>query len=382
MQATIGRLAARWHALRASAAAPNAKPLWRQLVEIVRLRSSSTRLSAEHYFWLNLGNREVYRDVDLGRFGSAHHSDELHLTLNSPRWDAVVTDKLVMSVMFTQCGIPQPVLYAAACRFPRRLGEVPIFQDRASLAAFMRESIPLPFFCKPVKGGSAKGCYRIEARDESTQQLIFADGSRMSPEDFIGSLRDPEGWGFLFQEAVKPHAGTKEICGDSVSGCRVVMLVGDDGPRIKRVAWKIPVGGAYVDNFVSGKSGNLLADVDPEDGRVRRVVSGAGTKLQVNPPFPSEGRSLVGWQLPDWQQVREVMLDAALAFPGFRLQSWDIGLTDRGCVIYELNTAGDVYISELASGTGIFDDEFKAFLERYGNQASRRPLAGQMPVTD
>lgn len=347
---------------------------------MLKLRFGESRLTPAHYLWLNLGNEHVYSNTDLSSFGGKYQNVALHRRLNSPLWDAVVTDKLVMSAMFSRCGIPQPELYAAACRFPRHLGDVPIFNDRASLARFLRESIPTPFFCKPVKGGSAKGCRRVEARDETTGELILTDGSRQSAEAFVDALEDPEGWGFLFQEAMVPLADTRAICGDSVSGCRVVLLVDDSAPKFFRVVWKLPTRGNYVDNFVSGTTGNLLADVDPIDGSVRRLISGTHTRLRVNPPFPSEDDSLIGRQLPDWQRLQQVLHDAALSFPGFRFQHWDVGLTSRGPVAYELNTAGDLDIAELAKGSGVLDAEFRDFLARHDNQATRRHFSGGPPV--
>ncbi|MEX1058792.1 MAG: hypothetical protein WED11_13765, partial [Natronospirillum sp.] len=72
----------------------------------------------------------------------------------------------------------------------------------------------------------------------------------------------------------------------------------------------------------------------------------------------------------------------ALAFPGFRFQHWDVGLTSRGPIVYELNTAGAVYGLELARGAGVFDVELKHFLAQYGNQATRWRFAGGPPVDE
>lgn len=392
MEHVLERFVKRYRELSDSVSAPGAKPLWKQLREIMKLRSGVNKLSAAHYFWMNLGSEQIYKDVDLGSFGGTYQTIALHRKLNSPCWDAVVTDKLVMWAVFSMCKVPQPEMYAAACRFPRQVGNVPVFQDKASLVTLIKQSIGYPFFCKPIKGGSAKGCRRVESYDASSGRLALADGGEISPEDFIDSLRDPEGWGYLFQEAVRPHPDTRAICGDSVSGCRVIMLLGDDGPRIFRVVWKLPAKGNYVDNFVHGTTGNSLADVDTETGRVKRVVSGTYTKLRINPLFverglpnterPGKGRDLVGERLPDWQKLKSTMESVALAFPGFRFQHWDVGLTSKGPLIYELNTAGDLYLPELAKGSGVYDEELKRFLRQYGNQATRRHFAGGPPIID
>lgn len=380
MEPVFKRVFERYGQLYQSVSAPDAKPLLKQISEIAQLRRGTTRLSAAHYFWMNLGSQTLYQGVDLASFGGTYQTIALHRKLNSPHWDAIVTDKLVMWAVFSKSNIPQPKIYGAACRFKRQMGELPIFNDKMSLLAFLRDSIAYPFFCKPVKGGSAKGCQRVESYNSENDRLVLANGSDMSTEDFVNSLEDPEGWGFLFQEAVLPHPDSEAICGKAVSGCRVIMLVGDDGPKIFRVVWKLPAKGNHVDNFVRGTTGNLLADVDRQTGRVKRLISGTHTRLKVNPRFPGSERDLIDEQIPDWEELKAVMESAALSFPGFRFQHWDVGLTSKGPVIYELNTAGDLYLTELAKGEGVYDEELKAFLRQYGNQATRWHLAGGVPV--
>lgn len=380
MEPIFKRAIERYGQLQESVSAPDAKPLLQQIREIVQLRRSNARMSAAQYFWMNLGSKKLYQGVDLENFGGTYHTLALHRKLNSPYWDAIVTDKLVMSAVFSESAIPQPEMYAAACRFKRAMGDLPIFNHKAALLKFIREGISYPFFCKPVKGNSARGCQRVESYNDNSGCLVLANGSEASPEDFVDSLRDLEGWGFLFQEAVLPHPATRDICGKSVSGCRVILLVGDNGPKLFRVVWKLPANGNHVDNHVRGTTGNSVADVDIESGRVKRLISGAYTELKVNPLLPGCERDLVGEKIPDWEQLKSTVESAALCFPGFRFQHWDVGLTSKGPVVYELNTAGGLSLTEVAKGSGIFDDELMDFLEQYGNQATRWHLAGGAPV--
>lgn len=380
MDSMLKRAALRYGQLHQSITAPDAKPVLQQLREILALRKSSSRLSADQYFLMNFGSTRLYKGVDLESFGGTYQTVALHKQLNNPDWDATCTDKLVMASIFSACDLPQPKLYAVASRYKRQMGGVPFFHDKAALVEFIKSSISYPFFTKPVKTNSASGCERVESYDRSANLLTLANGKQLSPEDFVAGLKDPEGWGFLFQEAMLPHSETLDVANGAVSGCRIVVLARDDGPQLFRVVWKIPAKGNYVDNFVRGKTGNMAADVDPKTGTVRRVIAGTYTQLKVNPPLPGSGRDLVGTQLPDWEQVNKIVERAALAFPGFRFQHWDVGLTSRGPVIYELNTAGGLSLVELARGEGIFNEEFKQFLAQYGRKGTRWHLAGGPPV--
>jgi hypothetical protein len=341
------------------------KSFLRQLREIIKLRLGPTKLYSSEYFFYALFDQDLYGDdVDLSAFCGAHMKDWLHEQLNSPLWDAVVTDKFIVSRVFRSAGIPHPEIYAVACRFPRNCGNVPMFQSARDLADFLRKDIPFPFFAKPIKGGSASGCLRAEAYDSATDRLELADGSHVEVDKFVASLDDQTGWGFLFQEAMVGHKETADLCGNSVSGCRVVALLDDDKAYPVRVIWKIPARGNYTDNYVHGNSGNLLADIDLASGTARRVVSGAGLNLKINPTHPDTGATVLGRRLPEWEALLELVRVAAPAFPGFRVQHWDIGVTSKGLVAFELNSAGDLDLVDLPHGTGFYDSQLKEFMAR------------------
>ena len=360
---------------------PGMKAAGMQIREILNLRFGPTRLSAKDYFWYGMAVKEIYKNENLSTFGGTHMTGELHQRLNSPLWDAVVTDKLIMSMVFSRTGIPQPQLYAVACSFTRECGDSRVFSSEQELSEYLANDIPYPFFCKPVKGGSARGCNRVEAYDDEKKVLRLANGGSVSIANFLKALDDPTGWGFLFQEAVLAHPDTADICGDAVTGCRIIMLLDDDDARPFRVTWKIPAGGNFIDNYVGGTSGNLAANVDIETGRVTRVVSGYGASLEVNPRHPDTNTQIVGEKLPDWEKMMEMIKSAARSFPGFRFQHWDVGLTSKGPVIFELNTAGDLYLSELAKGTGVYDTELKTFVEHYAEEGRRSKYIGASPVS-
>ena len=237
-----------------------------------------------------------------------------------------------------------------------------------SLATFIREKINFPFFYKPVKGSYGRGAYRIENYDISTDQITLSDGKVQPIMEFIYSLNDGDGSGFLFQEAATVNTTISEICGNVVSGCRVVMLLDDKGAYPLIIVCKIPTGHNHVDNFDHGKYGNMIAEVDIKTGIVKRVKSSKNNKLLINQPHPSTNFDFLGYQLPDWDNFISTVIKAAECFPGFRWQHWDLGITDSGPIIYELNSAGNTDTTQMASGRGIYDQQLKEFITKYGNK--------------
>jgi Sugar-transfer associated ATP-grasp len=59
-------------------------------------------------------------------------------------------------------------------------------------------------------------------------------------------------------------------------------------------------------------------------------------------------------------------LTAATAYPGLRLQNWDIAIGDRGPVILEVNVEGSMDLHQLAGGRGILDGALAAALDDMG----------------
>jgi hypothetical protein len=95
-----------------------------------------------------------------------------------------------------------------------------------------------------------------------------------------------------------------------------------------------------------------------ETGEVTRVVSGIGLKQKENVSHPVTGMRLMGFSLPYWEQLKSVVKDAQLAFPGFLCPGWDVAICADGPKILEVNFMGDIDLSQHAHRRGFLDREF------------------------
>lgn len=353
------------------------KHLLAQLKEIIYLRLGKTKMKPSEYFSQAIYDDEVFADSSLSEFGGYWFKESIHSQLNLIRWEGMATDKLTSYSLFTQYNLPHPKVHAIACNYQRYYGDVPVFHEPKALADFIRNSIPFPFFCKAIKGSYARGAARVEGYKKEMDCLVLSDSTEVKVDDFVHSLEDGDGWGFLFQDAVIASPLTLPICGQGVTGFRIVMLLDDDGAFPLKILWKIPAGNNFVDNFDDGKFGNMVANVDNRTGKVNRVVSGNGINRQLNQPHPDTGYDLAGSQVPMWEDLMSLMKRAAECFPGFRWQHWDVGLTSEGFVLYELNSAGNTDLVQASSGKGIYDDELKTFMSKYGGK--KRPIGKLFP---
>lgn len=346
--------------------------VFQQMLELTRLKFCTTKMNARDYHEQRLFDKNLYtKDNKLTEFGGYWFKEWIHAQLSNIRWEGMVTDKLILYALFKQFGLPYPKIFAAAFNYKRNYGDVPTFNEPTSLAEYIRKSISYPFFCKPVKGCYGQGSFRVEQYNDSTDQLILSDGTSISVMDFIYSLNDGDGFGFLFQEAAIANSEIKKVCGDAVSGCRIIMLLDDNGAYPFRIVWKIATGKNHIDNFNHGKYGNLVADIDVKTGQVKRIVSSKGNDLLLNQRHPTTNIDLLGYQLPDWDNFMATVKKAAECFPGFRWQHWDLGITESGPIIYELNSAGNTDLTQMASGKGIYDQQLKDFIRKYSNKDRR-----------
>ena len=342
------------------------KSIRRQLTDICLARLRGQPLTLDEYYELRLFNLELFDDAELARFVGKYGKEWIHRQLNNIRWEGMVTDKLILYSLLDNFGIPHPRVQALICNIERYAGTIPVIRQVDDLADFLQRRANYPLFCKAVKGSHGRGSLRIENFDVENRTLHLSTGDLMPVESFLESCLSGNRFGFLIQDAAQPAPQLREIVGDLVSGLRMVVFVGDDKATHFRTTWKIPCGNNFIDHFAGGTTGNLIANVDVRSGTVTRVFGGSGLNARLDLPHPDSGAILDGFVIPGWEEISQLVLRAATCFPDFRWQHWDVGITDSGPTIFELNSAGGMHILQLASGKGLLDSTLKDFLKKYG----------------
>jgi hypothetical protein len=100
------------------------------------------------------------------------------------------------------------------------------------------------------------------------------------------------------------------------------------------------------------------------------VIQGTGADQAELERHPDTEQPLIGAILPEWAPLTALCLKAARALPGLRMQAWDVALTERGPVLVEVNIGGDFNLPQLAHGSGLMDERFRAFVDRCANGAT------------
>ncbi|MEO0576635.1 MAG: sugar-transfer associated ATP-grasp domain-containing protein [Pseudomonadota bacterium] len=364
-RAPIASIKRRWKQMSEAAEAGH-KSIAAQLADHARLRLVGSKINMDEYHTLALYNRELHLDNDVTRYGGRDLKNEIHAQLNNIRWEGMMTDKFIQYSLLKHFAVPHPTVQALVSPHMRRTtGDIPVLMNAPDIADFLTDTARYPFFCKAVKGSFGSGAMRVDAIDTDSNTLTLADGSKQSVEQLCDAMLQCQQFGLLIQDAAQPEPSLVPTIGNVLSGLRMIVLVGDDGPQHFRTSWKVPVGGNIIDNYDSGRTGNLVADIDVTNGTVNRVVGGYAVDATVNPPHPDTGVTLAGMQLPGWDALSDTVMRAAMCFPGFRWQHWDVGITATGPTIFELNSAGAVAPAQVAAGRGVMDEQLTQFLDKY-----------------
>jgi hypothetical protein len=358
------------------------KSVLSQLREITSLRFGSGKLNASEYYLYG-----VYDDV---RFSSPSAKREvvgwnarvLGMTVNDRYWRAICDDKLIFYALLKGLDFPFAQIHAIYHAGKRPFGTVPAFSTPETMANFLRTGMQYPFFGKTVDGSYGKGASAVARYDSGTDRLHLLDGGEMPVEEYVRQFVMPRRGGYLFQEMIKQHPAIDRISGGRVGTLRMIVLNQEEGPRLFRSIWRVPVGRNITDNFLHGTQGNLVAYVDPESGVVERVIqvktdrgleaNGRRTLGEEVHVHPDTREQVSGITLPEWPAIVSLCLNAASTLPGIRYQGWDIAMGHEGPSILELNFRGGIDITQVPGVRGFNDAEFRAFLARYAGNGKRR----------
>lgn len=241
----------------------------------------------------------------------------------------------------------------------------------AELRRWLQDFSGEGFVFKPVEGALGYYVLVLAGRAEGdSASFLTLTGDRYDAERLEAFAREGflrlkditkrDARPYLLQERIHSHAEIRDLVGGpTLSTVRVMTFVALDGqPRLLAASLRLQPGPVGADNFTQG---SVACYVDLEDG-----VLGRGrirSQLPDVTHVPGTDRCFVGFQLPDWAEVRKLALRAAATFPWARVIGWDIALSDRGPVLLEGNNRWGPSLVQLPAPRGLMTGEFKALCD-------------------
>jgi hypothetical protein len=291
--------------------------------------------------------------------------------LTPPRYRSLYDNKLIFNRFFGALGLPLARILAVYDHRAANTNDREIVGTVEQLELRLQESGVDGFVVKPVEGiqghkvlvfaGLAKdqpGFFEALSGEKYSTAEIIAHATGDTSE-LLAENPGADPHTFLVEERIRPHPHLAAFIGPTLCTVRIQTLIGRDGfPRILAAVFKLQPGTSGVDHLIYGAVGCW---VNIDTGRL-----GPG-RTRMNDEYtttiPGTGRSFVGFQLPDWQDARQLALDAAAAFPWARSIGWDIGLSDRGPVLIEGNERWSPSLIQMPAPEGLFTGELKAVVD-------------------
>lgn len=151
--------------------------------------------------------------------------------------------------------------------------------------------------------------------------------------------------GYVFQERLKPHPLLFELAPvDAFNTLRIHSYSCRDGTvEIESAHLKLSTG-RITDNVGGGGIGVPVDQVSGALGGEGFMTVGPVRRVRRH---PRSRRDFEGFVVPFWPEVVELIPRLHDAFPEVRCVAWDIGVTERGPVVVEGNSGGDIFLPQV-----------------------------------
>ena len=181
--------------------------------------------------------------------------------------------------------------------------------------------------------GNSSGKIVLKVSDgKCGAEVEIRKSSEFTREELISYMKS-KNYG-LVEVFITQHAHLNLLSPSAVNTIRIFTeLDSRDEPRILGCRLRISVN-SPVDNMAAG---NLAAPIDEETG----IVSGEAVYSDITKPpvsiHPVTGVDIIGFQVPMWDRIIEMVKNAARKHPQNRSIGWDVIVTDEGPGLIEGN---------------------------------------------
>lgn len=329
------------------------KPAFRLLSELVPLSRGPGKITLADYVLYRLFDDALYDDRARARFISDRQHWPLVTRLGDMKWWGTTEDKSFLYSLLDHHGVPIPQTLAVIDQGSRDHGQAPVAKTADELRS-MLNGAEFPVFFKPVMGVGSYGAMLVHGISDGEVELEGRE-----PLPLWAFFDELAGMGaYLVQPYVRNHPDVAALSAH-LATVRCYNFRDGDDLAVRWTLLKLVGGDNIADNY--WRDGNMLADVDPDTGRLKRVITGEGFALRTIDSHPVSGQPFADVSLPYWADVLALNERCANIYSPIRYSNTDIAITPDGPVVVEVNIGGAFTLPQLATGQGMLTDEVAAF---------------------
>ncbi len=136
----------------------------------------------------------------------------------------------------------------------------------------------------------------------------------------------------FLEELVIQHDEMNKLCKNSCNTMRIMTFNNAGKPEILYACLRIGNGINSVDNF---HAGGMATEIDLESGKLLRPALDKDLKeFDIHPVSKTK---ITNFQIPNWNEIKEMVLKAALESDKIKVVGWDVSITNKGPIIIEGN---------------------------------------------
>lgn len=173
---------------------------------------------------------------------------------------------------------------------------------------------------KPTDGTRGHGVSKLDCGSALQEGQAFLDRAREQK--------------LLLEEFVRQHPDLNAVNPSSLNTLRIATLRDKQGVvHVIGASLRAGNAGSVVDNL---HAGGVQYPVDVETGLIIRSGMTHDGKKDIL-FHPSTHTKMIGFQIPNWEQIIASVKEAAAIPPHLRYIGWDVAVTEDGCEFIEAN---------------------------------------------
>lgn len=304
------------------------------VLKIIPQYYKKSRKIAHEY---NLSTLPIYWDMirSLIKFGASDENyEQYHFWEHDDEYkNSFITWRRNMAIMYKFCTPASKELFLDKVAWNKRFAKYVkrdwIYCKGASvdtIKRFLMEHADV--IIKRIDGACGVGIDKYKAAD------ILVDNA------FITQLG---GANIILEEVIVNAEEIRQFSPSSLNTFRFVTCIDRSGvPHIIATAFRMGNGKNHTDNIVTG---GIACYVDSDTGIV--VTDGLNVEGKFFSEHPFSKIRFKGFQIPKWEEAKNLVIDLALEVPEARFVGWDVVLTEKGFDILEGNIPPGEELTEL-----------------------------------